>query len=327
MNNLPIIYTITYNEQESKIRLDKFLAQNITTYSRTKIQSMIANGALSINNTIVKSKNIELKFGDILSLECLKPEHHTNLKPYNIDLSIVYEDNDILVIDKPPGLIVHPGAGNRDNTLVNALVHKYELSNISPTDLRPGIVHRLDKDTSGLIIVAKNNASHFALSKMLANREIQRTYLALVYGVLCPTGGTITTQYARSRKNPKMMCVLKQGGKNAITNYTTVKKLHNDTISLVKCTLKTGRTHQIRVHMEYLGHPIVGDQTYGRSLNFNLSKLELIQQQAVKNFSRQALHAFNLEFQHPTNGKIMQFNSKPAADFAELLETLGIHTY
>jgi 23S rRNA pseudouridine1911/1915/1917 synthase len=322
MDNLPVIYTIIYNEQDSKVRLDKFLAQNVPQLSRTKIKKLIEIGALKLNGIVTKESDLKLILDDVLLLEV--PQENTfNLTPMEMELDIVFEDDDLLIINKPSGLTVHPGAGNHNDTLVNALVGSYEgkLSNASGSQ-RPGIVHRLDKDTSGLMVIAKNDSTHYALSTMLASREIKRSYQALVFGTPHPHIGTITTQYGRSKRDPKKMCVLRGGGRVATTHYKVLEILGNGALSLIECNLETGRTHQIRVHMEHKNHPIVGDQVYGRSKNFNLNAFADEQSQAIKKFPRQALHAYKLEFTHPKTGEALSFESALPADIGELLELL-----
>lgn len=319
MDNLPTIYTIIYNEQDSKVRLDKFLAQNISQLSRTKIKKLIENGGLKLNGVVSTESDLKLTLSDILVLE-VPQERPFDLSPMKLDLDIVFEDDDLLIINKPAGLTVHPGAGNHNDTLVNALMgsHSGKLSTISDPQ-RPGIVHRLDKDTSGLMVVAKNNSTHAALSAMLAEREIKRSYLALVYGTPHPQIGTITTQYGRSKRDPKKMCVLRGGGRTAVTHYQVLEIFGDGAVSLIECNLETGRTHQIRVHMEHRGHPIVGDQTYGRSKNFNLNAFTDNQAQTLKAFPRQALHAYKLAFTHPKTGEELSFESAVPTDMGDLL--------
>jgi 23S rRNA pseudouridine1911/1915/1917 synthase len=323
MDNSPTVYTITYNEQDHKVRLDKFLAGHISHLSRSKIKKLIETGALKVNGTQNLESDLRLTYGDTLTLE-IPLETPFVLQPSQSKLDIVFEDESLLVINKPAGLTVHPGAGNHNDTLVNALIgsHEGNLSKVGDPK-RPGIVHRLDKDTSGLMIVAKNDSTHYALSKMLAERQIKRFYLALVYGIPHPMIGTIITQYGRSKRDPKKMCVLRTGGRIAITRYKVLENFAGGALSLIECRLETGRTHQIRVHMEHRGHPIVGDQTYGRSKNFNLSSLSNKQATAVKSFSRQALHAYKLEFIHPKTGENLSFTSELAADIEALLAVLG----
>ncbi len=318
MNNLPTTYTIIYNEQDSKIRLDKFLATNLPKFSRTKLKKLIEKGMLKLNGHQTLDTDIKLTIGDTLELT-IPAENKFNLPPMNLELDIIFEDDDLLIINKPAGLTVHPGAGNHADTLVNALMGSHKkLSNASDPQ-RPGIVHRLDKDTSGLMVIAKNDSTHYALSTMLAARDIKRSYLALVYGTPHPQVSTVTTQYGRSKRNPKNMCVLRSGGRTAITHYKLIESFLMGTLSIIECNLETGRTHQIRVHMEHINHPIVGDQTYGRSKNFNLNALSSEQRGLIKSFPRQALHAYKLEFIHPRTNDLVSFEAKPPKDMDDLL--------
>ncbi|MCE2991998.1 MAG: RluA family pseudouridine synthase [Candidatus Jidaibacter sp.] len=320
-NNLSTIYTIIYNEQDGKVRIDSFLAQKILELSRTKIQRLIESGALRVNGKVVKESNLKLCDGDTLNLEMPKKQSFVLAPHSEINFEIVFEDDDLMVINKPAGLTVHPGAGNYSDTLVNALIgsHAGNLSTVGGPQ-RPGIVHRLDKDTSGLMVIAKNDDSHHVLSKMLAERNIKRTYLALVYGMLNQAFGTIKTQYGRSKRDPKRMCVKRMGGRIAVTHYKTLETFAEGSLSLVECSLETGRTHQIRVHMDHVGHPIVGDQTYGKGKNFNLNALSEEQVTLVKNFGRQALHAYKLAFSHPKTGEELSFTCEPSADIDMLLK-------
>ena len=231
-----------------------------------------------------------------------------DLVPQNISINILYEDNDIAVIDKKAGLVIHPSYGHESGTLVNAIMfHINDLSGING-EIRPGIVHRLDKDTSGLIIIAKNDKAHNKLSEMFKNKEINKTYLAIVKGSLGKDTGRLETQMGRDLKDRKKMSVLKTGGKTAITNYEVLDK--NDKFSLVRVNIETGRTHQIRVHMKYLGYPILGDSVYGKE---------------SKSVKRQMLHAYKLEFIHPVTGKEMIIKSEIPKDFSEVLERIKLH--
>ncbi|MDF3046931.1 MAG: pseudouridylate synthase, RNA-specific [Candidatus Midichloriaceae bacterium] len=322
-DNLSTIYTIIYNEQDGKARIDSFLAQKISELSRTKIQKLIESGALRVNDKVVKEFNIKLCEGDALNLEIPQKQNFVLSPHREINFEIIFEDDELMVINKPAGLTVHPGAGNHSDTLVNALIgsHQGQLSTVGGPQ-RPGIVHRLDKDTSGLMVIAKNDEAHYILSSMLAERSIKRTYLVLVYGMLNPSFGTIKTQYGRSKRDPKKMCVMRAGGRTAITHYKTLEIFADGALSLVECSLETGRTHQIRVHMDHAGHPIIGDQTYGKGKNFNLNNLSIEQITLVKKFGRQALHAYKLAFSHPKTGEEMTFTCEPSADMDLLLKGL-----
>ena len=232
---------------------------------------------------------------------------------------------DIIVIDKPSGVVVHPGAGNYENTIVNGLLYKYQnkLSSIGGK-LRPGIVHRIDKDTSGVIVVAKNDDAHIHLSEQFSKHTIKRTYETLIWGSLKPQSGTIQEKISRSIRNRQLMAVRKEKGKIAITNYKTLKIFQNSDlpkISLVECKLETGRTHQIRVHMNFKGNPIIGDKSYGKSKR-KFKKINPIIEKRINNFNRQALHAKSLGFIHPGSKKEIFFEAKRPKDFEELIKSL-----
>ena len=245
-------------EQENYLRLDIFINKRENLISRTRIKNLILKEKLKINNKIINSPSKKVLTGDEISLQIPEPEE-ASLEPYNFKLEIVYEDDDLLVINKPAGIIMHPGSGNHNKTIVNALIHydKDSLSTIGD-ELRPGIVHRIDKDTSGLIVVAKNNTTHENLSHQFSEHTIIRVYQLLIWGKLRPSSGKIDTFITRSSKNRQMMEVSSSKGKRAITNYKTVEIFENDktpTLSLIECKLETGRTHQIRVHMTHMGSP------------------------------------------------------------------------
>ena len=245
--------------------------------------------------------------------------------PSKIKLDIRFEDKDILIINKPKGMVVHPGASNYEITLANALVYKYKnkLSNING-ELRPGIVHRIDKDTSGVIVVAKNDYTHTNLSQQFSNHTIKRVYEALIWGSLKPQSGKIKEKISRSIKNRQLMAVRKEKGKMAITNYKTIKIFQNSNlpkISLIECKLETGRTHQIRVHMNFKGNPILGDKSYGKSKK-KFKKINLKIENEINNFNRQALHAKSLGFIHPKTKREVFFEAKRPDDFEKLIKNL-----
>ena len=245
--------------------------------------------------------------------------------PNKIKLDIEYEDKDLIIINKPKGMVVHPGAGNYKNTLANGLIYKYrnQLSNING-ELRPGIVHRIDKETSGLLVVAKNNLAHSKLGKQFSEHSIKRKYLCLVWGVIRPMKGQIKSLISRSKKNRQMMTVSDINGKMAITNYKTIKLFnvkHIPKISLIECELETGRTHQIRVHMKYKGTSLLGDKQYGkRNIKFKNINKDFLER--LNDLNGQALHAKSLGFIHPANGDFVNFNSKPPKAFKNLLNLL-----
>ena len=252
-------------DTEKNIRIDIFINKRQNEISRTRIKNLILDQKLKLNDKILTDPSKKISPGDIINLTIPEPKK-ASLKPYKFQLDIVYEDKDIIIINKPAGIIIHPGAGNYDNTIVNALMNydKNSLSNIGD-ELRPGIVHRIDKNTSGLIVVAKNNQAHEHLSKQFNEHSITRIYQLLIWGKIRPSKGKVETLITRSSKNRQMMEVSRTKGKKAITNYETLKIFENDktpTLSLLNCKLETGRTHQIRVHMNYLGNSIVGDDKY-----------------------------------------------------------------
>ena len=305
-------------------RLDKFLQYQIKEISRTKLQDLIREGYIKKNKVVINESSKKINLGDLIEVKIPVPKE-TNIKPNKIPLEILYEDNDIILINKSPGVVVHPGAGNYENTLVNGLLFycKNNLSNVGGK-LRPGIVHRIDKDTSGVIVIAKNDFSHANLAKQFSDHSIKRTYEALVWGSLRPSKGRVNANIGRSIKNRQLMSVRKDKGKVAITNYKTLKIFANinlPKISLIECELETGRTHQIRVHMNFKGNPIVGDRSYGKSQK-KFKKIDIIVESKINNFKRQALHAKSLGFIHPKTGKVLFFKAPKPKDFDDLVKTL-----
>ena len=277
-------------------RLDKFLGTQFVEFSRAFIQNLIEKGQILLNGKIVKT-GAKLKIGDIVECDILEPVK-LDVKGEDIYFGIVYEDDDLIVVDKPQGLVVHPCTSTKSGTLVNGLLAKIDnLSGINGV-LRPGIVHRLDKNTSGLMIVAKNDFSHNALAEMIKNKTVSRKYLALLCGEVWDNEGTIDNNLARDKKDRKKYAVSLEG-KRAITNYKVVERFENAT--LVEFSLITGRTHQIRVHSAFMGHPVIGDDVYGK---------------AEKGLNGQLLHSYHLQFVHPRTGKEMQFSS-PLPDYFE----------
>ena len=318
--------TITFlaKDLEKKIRLDKFLTENLKNLSRSQIKKIIVSKNIKINKKQIIASSEKIKENDLIEVNM--PEIKTNyIKPKKINLDIIYEDEDIIVINKNSGLIVHPGAGNKDETLVNGLLYLYKnnLSNLNG-EFRPGIVHRIDKDTSGIIVVAKNNHAHALLSEQFSKHTISRKYVALVWGVIRPLNGKISTLISRSKKNRQLMSVSDRLGKQAITNYKTIKTFSSKEIpkiSLVECILETGRTHQIRVHLEYKGNPLVGDKKYGKKKT-KFKKINKKFNEMLSSFSRQALHAKSLGFIHPTKKKFVNFDSRLPNDFKKMLDFL-----
>ncbi len=318
--------TITFlaKDLEKKIRLDKFLTENLKNLSRSQIKKIIVSKNIKINKKQIIASSEKIKENDLIEVNM--PEIRTNyIKPKKINLDIIYEDEDIIVINKNSGLIVHPGAGNKDETLVNGLLYLYKnnLSNLNG-EFRPGIVHRIDKDTSGIIVVAKNNHAHALLSEQFSKHTISRKYVALVWGVIRPLNGKISTLISRSKKNRQLMSVSDRLGKKAVTNYKTIKTFSSKEIpkiSLVECILETGRTHQIRVHLEYKGNPLVGDKKYGKKKT-KFKKINKKFNEILSSFSRQALHAKSLGFIHPTKKKFVNFDSRLPNDFKKMLDFL-----
>ena len=318
------IINLIVDENNQNKRVDVFLSKYEKKISRTKIKNLIEKGYLKINNlkVLVPSKKVNIK--DKIKLEV--PElKKLEIKPYKYKLDIIYEDNDVMVINKPAGLVVHPAAGNFDNTLVNALIN-YDKKNLSSIngELRPGIVHRLDKDTSGVIIVAKNNFAHTHLSRQFNEHSIDRKYIALVWGKLRPQIGEIKTFITRSSKNRQLMDVSQTKGKLAITNYKTIEIYENSrvpTLSLVEYILKTGRTHQIRVHMKFKGNPILGDKSYKKKLK-KLKDVDPELNEIIKKIDRQCLHAKSLGFLHPTKNQRLFFESKLPNDLHKIVKKL-----
>ena len=314
----------TASKEHKNIRIDIFLHSRINSLSRTKIKNIINGGHVKINNLIVKEPSKKIKEKDIISIK-IPVVKDPILLPQKMYIDILYEDEDIILINKPPGLVIHPGAGNKNNTLVNALLYYYKnkLSSVGG-NLRPGIIHRIDKDTSGVIVVAKNDSAHINLSKQFSNHTINRKYEALIWGSLRPQNGKIVLPISRSKKNRQLMSTNNFKGKRAITNYKTVNVFQNKDvpkISLVECYLETGRTHQIRVHMANKGNPILGDKSYGK-FKIKFKKINPDLEKKIINFNRQALHAKSLGFTHPKTGSEVFFESPRPSDFEELIKTL-----
>ena len=293
-------------EEQTKLRLDQFLAKQAPQYSRSRLQQLIRGGFVRLNGASTRPRAI-VRAGDKIDLIEPPPEK-IETRPEPIPLNILFEDEDLLVINKQAGLTVHPGAGQREGTLVNALLsHCDTLSGIGGKE-RPGIVHRLDKETSGCLVVAKNDRAHQELSKQFAARTVQKIYLALVAGKLRKTAGTIEENIARHPVHRQRMRVTSVRGRTAKTEYRVIRA--SDEASLIECRLHTGRTHQARVHLHHLGHPILGDKLYASRL--------------AKNFTRQMLHAWKLGFQHPRTGAWKYFEAPLPADFNDAIAAAGL---
>ena len=305
-------------------RIDKFLQSQINELSRTKLQALILDGQVKLNDITIKSTSKKIKSADQIKVNFPRPKE-TPIKPNKIPLDILYDDDDIIVINKSPGVVVHPGAGNYEKTIVNGLIFKYKnhLSSVGGK-LRPGIVHRIDKDTSGVIVVAKSDVAHINLSEQFSSHTIKRVYEALVWGSLKPQSGKISEKISRSVKNRQLMAVRREKGKMSITNYKTLKIFQNlnlPKISLIECQLETGRTHQIRVHMNFKGNSILGDKSYGKSKK-KFKKIDPVIERKINNFNRQALHSKSLGFIHPKTGKEIFFEAERPKDFDKLIKSL-----
>ena len=311
-------------DEDKNLRADVFINKKENELSRTRIKNLILSRNLKINDKIIIDPSKKISVDDNLILIIPEPEK-ASLKPYKYKLDIIYEDSDLIVLNKPAGIIMHPGAGNFNNTIVNALVHydKDSLSNIG-NELRPGIVHRIDKNTSGLVVIAKNNQVHENLSKQFSKHTITRVYQSLIWGKIRPSKGKIETLITRSSRNRQMMEVSNTKGKKAITKYETIEIFENKntpTLSLVECKLETGRTHQIRVHMNYLGNSIVGDDKYKKKFK-RIKNIDPILEKRLINLDRQFLHAKTIGFTHPKKNERMIFNSILPQELEKILKTL-----
>ena len=311
-------------ENENNLRVDVLINKREKLISRTRIKSLILKKKLKLNDKIIISPSKKVLAGDKLRLNIPEPEQ-ASLKPYEFKLEIIYEDDDLLIINKPAGITMHPGAGNYNKTIVNALIHynKNSLSTIGDV-LRPGIVHRIDKNTSGLVVIAKNNETHEYLSKQFSDHTIVRVYQLLIWGKLRPSSGKIDTFITRSSKNRQLMEVSNSKGKQAITNYKTIEIFENDetpTLSLVECKLETGRTHQIRVHMRHMGNSIVGDDKYKKKYK-KLKNIDIRLESLISKLGRQFLHAKTLGFVHPKKNEKMIFSSILPKELDNLLKML-----
>ena len=313
------------DKRDAGTRIDIYLTKKISKFTRSFLKKIILTKNLKINNTVVSSPSTKIKTKDIIFINILS-RNENRLIPKKIKTDIVYEDNDILIINKPKGMVVHPGAGNVENTLANALAYKYKknLSNLNG-ELRPGIVHRIDKETSGLLVVAKNNLAHSNLGKQFSHHTIKRKYLCLAWGVIRPLSGRIKTLISRDNKNRQLMTVSETRGKIAITNYKTLRVYNIKNIpkiSFLECELETGRTHQIRVHLKSKGISLIGDNQYGKK-NIKFKRINKIFLEKLINIKGQALHAQTLEFEHPTKRKWVSFKTNVPDDFKKMLDLLN----
>lgn len=305
--------------EEAGRRLDKWLSERLPELSRTRLKGLIDDGRVASAGQTITDASARVKCGQSFEIS-LPPDRPADPEPQAMDLTVVYEDDDLIVIDKPAGLVVHPAPGSPDHTLVNALLAHCgpSLSGIGGVR-RPGIVHRIDKDTSGLLVVAKSDRAHHGLAEQFATHALERAYQALVWGVPLPATGTIEGNIGRSPQDRKKMALVSHGGKPALTRYRVLRSLAGGAVALVECRLATGRTHQIRVHMTSIGHPLVGDQTYGRPRGTRLRPLPETARNALSEFPRQALHAVVLGFAHPLSGALLRFESPVPSDISRLI--------
>ena len=319
------IINFIVKNKEKNLRVDTLLANQHNKLTRSRVKTLILENNLKINNLITVDPSRKVKLNDEISFNIVEPKKE-NLKPFKYNLDIIYEDKDLIVINKSAGISMHPGPGNYDNTIVNALIN-YSGDNLSNVgnELRPGIVHRIDKDTSGLVVIAKNNFSHENLSKQFSEHSITRVYYALVWGKIRPQNGKIETLITRSSKNRQMMEVSFKKGKRAITKYKTLEVYETKkipTFSLVECKLETGRTHQIRVHLSNKGNNILGDKKYKKKFK-RLINIDPDLEKLINELNRQFLHAKSLGFNHPTNNKRLEFSSNLPSDLENILKKLS----
>jgi 23S rRNA pseudouridine1911/1915/1917 synthase len=316
-------HRIVADPGQSLLRIDKFLNTRMGNVSRSKIQQGIENGFVKVNDNAIKS-NYKVHPGDVITISLPKPPRDTDVKPENIPLNIVYEDDCLLIINKEPGMVVHPAYNNWTGTLVNALAYHFQnLPQLPGNEGKPGLVHRIDKDTSGLLVVAKTEMALTALAKQFFDHSIERTYYALVWGEPNPPNGTIDVNVGRSLKDRRVTAAFPEGdmGRRAITHYKTLQSLRY--VTLVECKLETGRTHQIRAHMRYLGHPLFNDATYGGdqiAKGTVFTKYKQFVENCFKIIPRQALHAKTLGFMHPVKKEWLRFDSALPKDFKSVLE-------
>jgi 23S rRNA pseudouridine1911/1915/1917 synthase len=316
-------YRFTVDPGQSLLRIDRYLSSRIENTSRTRIQDAANAGNILVNNIPVKP-NYRVNPDDLIQIVLPNPPREIELIPQNIPLNIIFEDDDVVVVNKVPGMVVHPAYGNYTGTLVNALMwHFKDLPLFSSGDLRPGLVHRIDKDTSGILVIAKNELSLNRLSKQFYDRTTDRRYIAVVWGIPDPENGTITGHVGRNIRDRKIMQVFPDGsqGKPAVTHYKLIENLGY--LSVVECKLGTGRTHQIRVHFSYTGHPLFNDSEYGgdRILKgTTFSKYQQFVKNCFQILPRQALHAKSLAFDHPVTGKRLMFESELPDDMRQLIE-------
>jgi len=316
-------YSMVVDKGQEPIRVDKFLVARLEKVSRTKIQDACEHGHVFVNEASVAS-NYKLKPNDQVRILLPEPKVVEDAQPENIPLDIFYEDDDLVIINKPAGMVVHPASGNYNGTMINALLYHFkQLPVVKGNEMRPGLVHRIDKNTSGLVVIAKNDNAMNKLTRQFADHSIDRTYIALVWGDMEKEKGTIEGHVGRNLRFRKLMDVFPDGdhGKHAVTHYKVLE--HLGYVSLLECKLETGRTHQIRVHMKYIGHPLFNDDTYGGDRIVKGTVYAKYKQFVYNCFEicpRQALHAKSLGFVHPTTGKRMFFESELPADMEQVIE-------
>ncbi|MFN6944039.1 MAG: RluA family pseudouridine synthase [Cytophagaceae bacterium] len=316
-------YRIEVDKGQTLLRIDKFLMDRIPNATRNKIQNAIRAEAVLVNQKVIKP-NYKVKPCDIITISLPEPPRTDVVVPEDIPLNIVYEDNELLIVNKAAGMVVHPAYQNWTGTLVNALAYHFEnLPNTQNGEGRPGLVHRIDKDTSGLLVIAKTELAMAFLAKQFFHHTIERTYYALVWGVPDNSKGTITGHVGRSPKDRRVMTVYPEGdyGKHAVTHYEVVKTFRY--VSLIKCNLETGRTHQIRAHMQYLGHPLFNDAMYGGDKvlkGTTFTKYKQFVDNCFKLIPRQALHAHTLGFVHPASKELVKFEAAWPKDFTDVIE-------
>lgn len=316
-------YRIVADPKQGQIRIDKFLNARLPNVTRSKLQAGIHGGFVKVNDQTIKP-NYKVRPHDIITVSLPEPPRDTDVKPENIPLNIVFEDEHLLIVNKPAGMVVHPAFQNWSGTLVNALTYHFQnLPEMPGNEGRPGLVHRIDKDTSGLLVIAKSERAITGLAKQFFDHSIDRTYWALVWGEPNPENGTINVHVGRSLKDRRITSAFPDGdfGRTAITHYKTLKTLRY--VSLIECKLETGRTHQIRAHLKYLGHPLFNDATYGGSEIVKgtiFSKYKQFVDNCFKILPRQALHAKTLGFEHPITKERMEFDSELPQDFKDVIE-------
>jgi len=316
-------HQIKVDPKQELLRIDKFLMDRLPNVTRNKVQKAIKDGFVQVNGETIKS-NYKIHPNDNIRIALPEPPRDTEVKPENIPLDIIYEDSDLLIVNKEAGMVVHPAHQNWEGTLVNALAYHFQqLPEMEGNEGRPGLVHRIDKDTSGLLVIAKTEKSMTQLAKQFFDHSIERTYYALVWGEMEDDEGTIDVNLGRSFKDRRITDAFPEGdfGRTAITHYKVLERLRY--VTLIQCNLETGRTHQIRAHMKYIGHPLFNDATYGgdRILKgTQFSKYKSFVDNCFKIIPRQALHAKSLGFIHPTQNKTVHFDSELPEDFEMVLE-------